>query len=215
MSSTLAVALAVVDVNGCSVRSTALPLVEEYVTLSTEQGFPMLRGMGTLYRGWCLTTEGRVAEGLALLDRGRAGYRDSGGILWEPFFLVLLADAHAKGCQPEIGLKHLAEAARMMEATQERWAASEVHRLEGELLTQLGQHTAAEACFRCALTTARQQDAKLWELRAATSLARFWRDQGKQEEACDLLAPVCKWFTEGFGTPDVKSARALLAELCG
>jgi predicted ATPase len=215
MACTLTVALAMVRAGGPGVRPTAPPLVEELTSLSAEQGFPLLWGMGTVYRGWCLAAEGQVAEGIAVLERGLAACRRAGTILWEPFFLALLADAHAKACQPEAGLKHLADAARIIEATQERWAAAEVQRLEGELLSRLGQQTAAEARFRSALATARRQDAKLWELRTATSLARFWRKQGKREEAGNLLAPLCTWFTEGLDTPDVENARALLAELRG
>lgn len=213
-ASMLAVALAMVGEGAGGVRSTALPLVEEFTTLSSEQGFAMLHATGTLYRGWCLTAEGLVTEGLALLDRSLTAYRGTGCILWEPFFLVLLADAHARAHRPKDGLGYLAEATRTMEATQERWAAAEVYRLEGELRTQLGQQAAAEACFRRALTMAGRQDAKLWELRTVTSLARFWHEHGRKADARHLLAPVYDWFTEGFDTPDIKNAKALLAELC-
>jgi predicted ATPase len=150
-----------------------------------------------------------------LLERGLAADRDAGSILWEPFFLVLLADAHARARRPEEGLRHLAEPARMMEATKERRAAAEVYRLDGGLLAELDRPEAAEACFRRALATARQQGAKLWELRAATSLARVWHHQGRREAARNLLAPVYTRLTEGCDTPDLKNAKVLLAGLCG
>jgi predicted ATPase len=96
-----------------------------------------------------------------------------------------------------------------------RWIEAELHRLRGELLLALPEpdQSEAEACFRQALAVASQQQAKFWELRAATSLARVWRDQGKRAEARDLLAPIYGWFTEGFDTADLKDAKALLDEL--
>jgi predicted ATPase len=103
----------------------------------------------------------------------------------------------------------------MVDRTGERWFEAELHRLRGQCLIahQQGAGAAAEACFRRALDAAQKQQAKLWELRAATSLARLWRDGGKPAEARDLLAPVCGWFTEGFETADLKDARALLDAL--
>ena len=102
-----------------------------------------------------------------------------------------------------------------VERTGVRWIEAELHRLRGELQLALPKpdQSDAEACFGRALAVAREQQAKFWELRAATSLARLWRDQGKRAEARDLLAPVYGWFTEGFDTPDLKDAKALLDEL--
>ena len=104
-------------------------------------------------------------------------------------------------------------AGRLAKATQVKWVLGETHRLRGDLLAQTGDRTAAEASYREALALAQQQSAKLWELRAATSLARLWRGQGRRIEARDLLAPVYSWFTEGFCAPDLKDAKALLNEL--
>jgi predicted ATPase len=101
----------------------------------------------------------------------------------------------------------------VIEATQERWVEAELHRQRGILLRSLHQHNAAEESYRHALSIARQQDAKFWELRAVTSMARLWRDQGKRDEARDLVAPVYDWFTEGFETLDLQEAKALLDEL--
>src|SRR6516225_11227117 len=110
----------------------------------------------------------------------------------------------------ERGLNRLAEAAKIVEVTQERWAEAEMHRLRGTLLLSMNKHAEAENSYRQALSVAQRQSAKFWELRAAKSMARLWRDQGKRDKARDLLAPVYGWFTEGFATRDLKEAKALL-----
>src|SRR5207248_7422600 len=99
------------------------------------------------------------------------------------------------------------------ERTRQRWFAAELNRLKGQLLLRQGRPEAAEELYRKALSIAEEQEAKLWELRAATSLARLWRDQARRAEGRDLLAPVYGWFTEGFDTPDLTEAKALLDEL--
>src|SRR5262249_33428610 len=105
------------------------------------------------------------------------------------------------------------DALRVVERTGERWFEAELNRHKGQLLLKQGNSEAAEELYRKALSIAQEQEAKLWELRAAASLARLRRDQGRAIEACDLLAPVYGWFTEGFDTPDLKDAKALLDEL--
>jgi predicted ATPase len=125
----------------------------------------------------------------------------------------MLAEAYGMASQPQQGLDRLAEAAKLVETTHERWAEAEIHRLRGTLLLSICEHAAAEASFRQALSVAREQEAKFWELRAATSLARLWCDQGRHIKARDLLAPVYGWFTEGFDTPVLQDAKALLDEL--
>jgi predicted ATPase len=101
----------------------------------------------------------------------------------------------------------------LVEATQERWAEAEMHRLRGTLLLSMSKHAEAENSYRQALSVAQRQSAKFWELRAAMSMARLWRDQGKRIEARNLLAPIDGWFTEGFDTPVLQDAKALLDEL--
>lgn len=125
----------------------------------------------------------------------------------------MLADANRIAGQPQAGLEHLAEAERMAEATKERMVLAETHRLRGDLLILTGERVAAEASYRAAISLARRQGAKLFELRSATRLARLWRGQGKIADAQALLAPVYGWFTEGFDTRDLKEAKALLDEL--
>ena len=127
--------------------------------------------------------------------------------------LMWLAEAYSKAQQTEDSLDQLAEAAKVIEATQECWVEAELHRQRGKLLVSLHQHDAAEDNYRRALSIARRQDAKFWELRTAMRMARLWRDQGKRDEARELLAPVYGWFTEGFDTLDLKEAKALLDEL--
>jgi predicted ATPase len=127
--------------------------------------------------------------------------------------LTFLADAYGKAGRPEEGLKQIAEAARSIEVRNERVYESEMHRIQGELFRTMQEISAAEVSFRQGIAVARRQNAKLFELRSAMSMARLWRDQGKQEEARELLTPVYGWFTEGFDTRDLKEAKALLDEL--
>ena len=176
-------------------------------------GLPNVVGVGNIMRGWCLGAMGQAAEGIPLLLQGIAICRAAGANLLLPFFLTTLAEVYGMAAQPEEGLNRLAEAAKLVETTQERWAEAEMHRLRGTLLLSMHEHAAAEDSYRHALAVARRQSAKFWELRAAISLARLWRDQGKRNEARELLAPVYGWFTEGFDTPVLKEAKALLDEL--
>ena len=149
------------------------------------------------------------------MQRGLADYTATGAELWVPDLLALLAQGHARAGRPAAGLDLLADALDRVGRTGGRWLEAELHRLRGELLLALPEldQAAAEACFRRAVAVAREQGARTWELRAATSLARLWRGPGQAAEARDLLAPVYGWFTEGFDTPDLREAKALLDEL--
>jgi predicted ATPase len=137
----------------------------------------------------------------------------AGAVLNTPQHYMWLAEAHAGLGQLVEGLNCLAEAAQIIEATGERHNVAELYRLRGDLLYATGDPSAAEESYHQALAVAKRQSAKVWELLAATSLARLWRDQGKRIEARDLLAPVYGWFTEGFDTPVLQDAKALLDEL--
>jgi len=190
-----------------------LSRAEEAIVIGMERGFPVWSASGSMFKGWCLATSGRPAEGIDLLHQGLAVWRAIGAMMDLPVYLMLLADAHSKAREPEEGLDQLDEAARIINVTQARWADAEIQRVRGNLLIATGQREAAERSFAQALTVARNQNAKLWELRAAMSMARFWRDQGKRDEARELLAPIYGWFTEGFDTLDLKEAKALLEEL--
>jgi predicted ATPase len=190
-----------------------LARANELIAVSDEHGFPWQRAVGAVYRGWVLAGSGQTTEGIALLRGGLAAFNATAAVTWVPFFLTLLAEAEGMAKQQDEALEHLAEAERLMAETEERWAEAELHRVRGELLRAGHDPAAAERSFSQAIGIARQQSAKFWELRAATSLARLWRDQGKRDAACDLLAPTYGWFTEGFDTPVLKEANALLDEL--
>ena len=148
-----------------------------------------------------------------MITKGLSMYRATGAVLGTPWMLMRLAEAHRRLGQPREGLNCLAEAAQIIENTDERRHEAELHQLRGDLVNATGNRAAAEQNYQQALVVARGQSAKLFELHAAMSLARLWHDQGKRTEARDLLAPIYGWFTEGFDTPDLKEAKALLAEL--
>jgi class 3 adenylate cyclase/predicted ATPase len=188
---------------------------EALIALATEHGLPLWLATGVVVRGWALASSGRAKEGIAVIRLGLDDYRATGSELFSPYFLALLADAYGQAHQAAGGLSLLADALDGVERTGVRWIEAELHRLRGELQLALPKpdQSDADACFGRALAVSREQQAKFWELRAATSLARLWRDQGKRAEACDLLAPVYGWFTEGFDTADLKEAKALLDEL--
>ena len=152
---------------------------------------------------------------MAQLHQGLAAWRATGAAVFQPYGLALLAEAYAQAGRCEEGLTLLAEALALTNDREERRWEAELYRLKGELLLvhAAAHHAEAATCFQQALDVARHQQATSWELRAATSLARLWRDQGKRVEAHDLLAPVYGWFTEGFDTADLKDGKALLAEL--
>jgi predicted ATPase len=187
-------------------------LAKQLVAVATEQGFPFWRAFGTVYRGWIEVKNGDVTEGMSLLRAGSIAYRITGAELYVPHIAVLAAGCEIAG-QIDEAVAHLNEALQMAERTGERWFSAELNRHKGQLVLRQGHPEAAEELYRKALSIAVEQEAKLWELRAAVSLARLCRDQGRHAEARDLLAPVYGWFTEGFDTPDLKEAKALLDEL--
>ena len=186
--------------------------VDELVALAIEQGFPYWRARGTIYRGWVKVENGDVAEGVSLLRSGSAAYGATGA---NPGMdnIALLARAYEMAGQIEECLSLLDDALQIVERTRERWFAAELNRRKGRLLLRKGHSETAEELYWKALKIAKEQQAKLWELRAALSLAQLRRDQGRHAEARDLLAPVYGWFTEGFDTPDLKEAKALLEAL--
>jgi class 3 adenylate cyclase/tetratricopeptide (TPR) repeat protein len=213
---TLALALAFAWGTGWLIRSapnSLLQYVSELQALSIEHGFGLYRTMVLIHRGWCLAVLGRPDEGIPLLKTGLAGLHESGYRVQTPWVLTLLADACRKAGQLPAALGHLAEAQRLVEETAVRRFHAETLRLHGDLLLAIGDAAAAEASYHEAIALAQRQRAKLWELRAVMSLAQLWRDQGKRAEARDLLTPVYGWFAEGFGTPVLREAKALLEEL--
>jgi len=183
------------------------------IAVATDQGFPFYRATGAIFRGWAKAKNAAVTEGLSLLRAGSSAYGSTGATVWMPLYIALLAGACEIAGQFEEGAAQLDRALQLVERRGERWFAAELYRQRGRLLLRQGHPEDAEELYRKALGIAREQEAKLWELRAAASLARLWRDQGHRAAARDLLAPVYGCFTEGFATPDLKEAKALLDEL--
>jgi class 3 adenylate cyclase/predicted ATPase len=186
------------------------------LTVMSEHGSAVSVANATMLRGWARTLQGQVEEGLAELREGLAAWRATGSKVFVPYRFARAADACRVAGLAGPGLRFIAEALEAMEGSGDRWFEPELHRLRGALLLLSGgDRHEVEACYRRALGVARDQSARLLELRVATSLAQLWRDQGKHANARDLLAPVYNWFTEGFDLPDLKDARSLLAELKG
>ena len=166
-------------------------------------------------QGNVLALTGRASDATDMLISGIAAFRTTGSTLWLPLYLPRLARAHAELGQFEEAWRCIGEAMTAVETTKEKWCEAEVHRVAGEIALKSPEPDAAkaEAYFERALSVARAQEAKSWELRAATSMTQLWRDQGKRDEAHDLLAPIYGWFTEGFDMLDLKEAKALIDEL--
>jgi predicted ATPase/class 3 adenylate cyclase len=185
---------------------------EAAIALAGEQGFTLWLAMGTILRGWAMAVQDQPAQGMAQLRQGLAAYRATGTTLAQPYWLALLAEAHLKAGQTQEGLRDIAEALAAVHNSGERCYEAELYRLQGELLLArpAEPHAEAEACFCEALAVARRQQAKALELRAATSLSRLWQQQGKRDDAYELLAPIYGWFTEGFDTADLQDAKALM-----
>jgi predicted ATPase len=183
--------------------------------VSTEQGFASWLAPGTIVRGWALAQQGQGEEGIAQMRQGLAAYLATGAKLGRPRQLAMLAEAYGRVGQTAEGLAILAEALTAVHKTGERSYEAELYRLKGELLLQqpAGSGDEAETCFQLAIDVAHLQQAKSWELRAAMSLSRLWQQQGKRDEARELLAPIHGWFSEGVDTADLQEAKALLGEL--
>jgi predicted ATPase len=186
---------------------------KELMAVTTEGGFPHWGAIGAIYRGWMKVRNGDVSEGISLLRSGSRAFGATGAESWMTHHTALLALACEIAGQADVALTLLGDALQSMERTGERWLEAELNRHKGRLLLRQRYSDAAEEFYRRALRIAREQEAKLWELRAATSLARLRRDQERRAEARDLLAPVYGWFIEGLDTPDLKDAKALLDEL--
>jgi predicted ATPase len=180
------------------------------MAVAREHSIPQWLPMGRMCRGAALARLGEVAEGIAELHAGLADWNRIGSRVFDPMWLGWTAEAHAAAGQIDAAFVALDRAASVAAATSESFYEAELHRLRGALLMEKGEHADAEAWLRRATALAQGQGAKSVELRAAMSLARLWCDQGRHTEARDLLAPVYDWFTEGFNTPDLKDAKALL-----
>jgi predicted ATPase/DNA-binding winged helix-turn-helix (wHTH) protein len=191
--------------------AATLAHADALMALAAAHSWPLRAEQGRILRGWALAMQGEASAGVALLRQGLAS-PDVGPTLLRPYWLALLAEAYGRAGQPEAGLQVLAEAVTLMATTEMRWSEAEMSRLQGELRLQLAspEIPQAEACFQQAIDIARRQQAKSLEIRAALSLSRLWQQQGQGQAACELLAPIYGWFTEGFDTSDLQEAKALL-----
>ena len=185
------------------------------MALADEKKASFWKAFGTLNQGCILALTGKAADAVLMITSGIAAWRSTGATMFLPWRQTLLARAQADLGQVGDAWRCVEDAMTTIEKTGERWCEAEVYRIAGAIALKSPRPDAAkaQAYFEKALTVARQQHAKSWELRAAMSLARLWRDQGKTSYARELLAPVYGWFTEGFDTRDLKEAKALLEEL--
>jgi predicted ATPase len=199
----------------CGNYSVASTLALELFALAEEKDALLFKAAGMIAKGQLLALTGKAADAVQIITSGLTAWRATGATLYTPFYLSFLARAYAELGQFDDAWRCIAEAVTAVETTKETWFEAELHRTAGEiaLMSPEPDATKAEAYFERALAVARKQQAKSWELRAAMSMARLWRDQGKRDAARDLLAPVYGWFTEGFDTRDLKKAKALLDAL--
>jgi predicted ATPase len=181
--------------------------------LASEHQIAFFVGHATVLEAWARVRQGGDKQAIADIRSGVAAYRATGAELESSYWFALLADAFATIGAVEEGLAAVTEALNLVATTGVLFCHAELFRLKGELFLSRNEPNQAEASFREAINVASVQCARLLELRAAMSLARLWRDQGKVQQARELLAPVYGWFTEGFDTRDLKDAKTLLEEL--
>jgi class 3 adenylate cyclase len=198
----------------CGSYGQTSPIVDDLIALADKKGAAYWKAQGVMLRGCLLAIAGNASDAIQVIKGGIIDFRSTGSTVFFPWQLSNLARSYAAIGQADEAWRSVRDAIGTIEATDERWCEADVLRLAGDIALLSAEHEAkAEAFFNRSLVLARQQQAKSWELRAAMSLARLWRDQGKVSEARELLAPVYGWFTEGVDTRDLKEAKALLVEL--
>ena len=199
----------------CGDYAAANAQAEEAVALADEKGALLWKAQGTIHKGFVFALTGSAANAIQMITWGIDATGWTGSTLWMPLNLSYLAIAHAQLDHFEDAWRCIGDAMSGAEATKLKWCQAEIYRIAGEIALTLPEPDTAkaEAYFERALMVAREQQAKSWELRVATNMARLWRDHGKPQQAHNLLAPIYGWFTEGFGTLDLRRAKALLDEL--
>ena len=199
----------------CGNYAAANAQLNELFAVADEKGALFWKAYGMVHQGWLYALTRNASNAVDMITWGITAYRSTAATLFVPLPLSYLARAHADLGNFDDAGRFIGEAMTAVETTKERWYEAEINRIAGEiaLMSPEPLATSPEDYFARSLSVARQQQAKSWELRAAMSKARLWRDQGKRQQARELLAPVYGWFTEGFDTLDLKSARALLGEL--
>jgi predicted ATPase len=197
----------------------ALQAAQAAIDVSTEHGFPLWLALGSILRGWVLTEQGQVEEGIAAMRRAWASWRATGAKMERPAIATILADVYGQQGEVAEGLTSIDQALDLMEETNERWWEAEALRVKGQLLFVQSESASSddmrnvEACFRRAIEVAQRREAKVWELRATVDLSRLLRRQGRRNEAQRALSDIYGWFTEGLETPDLVKAKHLLEEL--
>ena len=199
----------------CGDHAAGSALIDESIALAEEKGAEFLKALATAQRGCVLALTSKASEAVQTISLAITAYRSTGATVWATSFLSYLALAYAEVGKFDDAWRVIGEAMSTIETTKERWFEAETNRIAGEIARKSPEPnvTKAQGYFERALAVARQQQARSWELRAAMSMARLWRDQGKPQQARELLAPVYGWFREGFDTLDLKEAKALLREL--
>jgi predicted ATPase len=211
----VALALAAWPHQFCGNYAAASVLADEVVALADEKGAMYLKAAGMAQQGQVFALTGKSLVAIQTMTSAMAKYRSTAATFLFPSLLSYLSSAYAELGQVEDAWRCISEAMTAIETTGERWFEAEVNRVAGEIALRSPARdlVKAQSYFERALTIARQQQAKSWELRAAMSMARLWRFQGKPQQARELLAPIYGWFTEGFDTRDLKEAKALLEEV--
>jgi len=197
---------------GCDPHRAAAH-ADEAIALCVEHGLTIPEHRARFLQGALLAQSGDPQRGIEHMRKAIAAAESNSARNLRTLYLGYVASAHASLGQPEVGLDLLDEALHTAEIANERFFEAELYSLRGKMLLTLGRRSEAEIALRRALTTAQQQQGRWWELRAATSLAKHWHDEGKHLEAYTLLQPVFSWFGEGFDMPDLKDAKSLLDAL--
>ena len=199
----------------CGSYAIANAQLDEVIALANKTGAVFWKVGGMLVQGCLFAIAGKASDAVRTITSGLNAWRATGTTVWMPTYLSYLTRAYAELGQFDEASRCICEAIVAVQTTNESWYEADIHRIAGEIALKSPKPDAvkAEAYFDRALSVARQQQAKSWELRAAMSMARLWRSQGKPQQAREQLAPVYGWFTEGFDTLDLKEAKALLDAL--
>jgi predicted ATPase len=199
----------------CGNYAIANAQLDEAITLANEKGAVFWKVGGMLVQGCLFAIAGKASDAVRAITSGLSAWHATGTTVWMPTYLSYLTRAYVELGQFDEASRCIEEAMIAVQTTSENWYEADLHRMAGEIALTSPKPDAvqAEANFERSLAVARQQQAKSWELRAAMSMARLWRSQGKVQQARELIAPVYGWFTEGFDTRDLKEAQALLEEL--
>jgi predicted ATPase/class 3 adenylate cyclase len=199
----------------CGSYAAARAAIDEVTALADQKGALFWKALATMNQACVLTLTGEASDAAQMFASGMAAYASTGATIWKPLHYSHLARAKAELGQFDDAWRYMGEAMTAIETTKESWFEAEANRIAGQiaLLSPEPNAAKAQAYFDRALQIARQQQAKSWELRATMSMARLWRDHGMRDKACELLAPVYEWFTEGFDTRDLKEAKTLLEQL--